>query len=241
MSYLTPSPTFPTTHWSLILSAPQSAEQREQALIKLCTAYWLPVYSYLRRQKLSPHDAEDMAQGFFLYLLESDFIERPDPTKGRFRNYLIGALRCFQASHHQRNRAEKRGGKAEFIDWASLNPEAHFAAIDHATPDPAQAYEKSWALTLLNRALERLESEQNQAGKFKSYAQLKPFLSCQPKPGDYELAAEILGTTRGHIAVLVHRLNQRLAELIQLEVAETVQNPEDVSHELHHLLKHLRN
>ncbi len=241
MPSIAPSAEFPTTHWSLLLSASENNESREKALVKLCTAYWFPVYSYLRRQNLSAHDAEDITQGFFLYLLESDFLTRPDPAKGRFRNYLIGALRCFQSNLHQRNRAEKRGGKAEFIDWSSLDPETQFAAIDQSTPDPAQAYEKSWAITLLARAIDRLEAEQRASGKFETYALLKPFLSAQPDPGDYERVAVALRTTRSHVAVLVHRLNQRLAELIQLEVAETVSNPADIPHELQHLLNQLRN
>ncbi|MDB6093827.1 MAG: polymerase sigma factor [Verrucomicrobia bacterium] len=229
-----------STQWSMILETRRDSQHRREALEKLCAAYWLPVYGYLRRRQQTPADAEDLTQGFFVHLMESDFLDRPDPSKGRFRGYLIGALKHFLGAHYERAGAQKRGGGAQFVDWHSLNAEHEFAATDQPSSDPSEAYERSWALTLLGRALGRLASEQIAAGKLQSFEILKPFLSSTPTRGDYEAAAKELGSTRTHIAVLVHRLNARYAELVKLEVAATVQDPTEVDGEMRHLMHTLR-
>ncbi len=235
-----PAAGFVSTQWSLVLGARSDSGQRREALEQLCAAYWLPIYGYLRRRGHAGPDAEDLTQGFFLYLLEGDFLDRPDPAKGRFRGYLIGAMRHYLGSHFEREGAQKRGGGVRFIDWTGLDPERELAAVDQESHDPSQAYEATWALTLLARALTRLESEQAAAGRARQFDVLKPFLSSTPTRGDYDEAARTLGTTRTNVAVWVHRLNARYAELVKLEVAATVQHPADVEQEMRHLLQALR-
>lgn len=222
------------------MAARRDATDRRPALEELCRVYWPPVYGYLRRHGCAPADAEDLTQAFFAELLEGDFLDRPDPAKGRFRGYLIGALRHFLSNHFERAGAQKRGSGVSFVDWATVDAEGEFAAIDQPKLDPSDAYETSWALTLLARALKRLETEQASAGRLPTFEILKPFLSANPSRGDYERAAVALGTTRTTVAVWVHRLNHRYAELVKLEVAETVQDPADVQSEIRHLLQALR-
>lgn len=231
---------FSPTPWSVVLEARRDSAQRRSALEQLCTAYWLPIYGYLRRRHHAPADAEDLTQAFFVYLLESDFLERSDPAKGRFRGYIVGALRHFLGSHFERENARKRGGGASHIDWAHLDAEREFTALDQPQLDPSEAYETAWALTLLARALQRLELEQSDAGKTKQFAVLKTFLSTTPTRGDYDQAAQTLGTTRTNIAVWVHRLNHRYAEIVKLEVAATVQDPAEVKSEMQHLFQAIR-
>lgn len=231
---------FAPTQWSVILATRSDAADRPAALQRLCSAYWLPVYGYLRRRGHAAADAEDLTQGFFAYLLDGDFLERPDPAKGRFRGYLVGALKHFLAQHFERTSAQKRGAGAQFIDWSSLDAEREFAACDQPQLDPSEAYEKTWALTLLARALRQLEDEQTAGGKSRVFAVLKPFLSSSPTRGDYDRAAAALGTTRTHVAVWVHRLNSRYAELVRLEVAATVRDPAEIDGEMQHLLQALR-
>jgi RNA polymerase sigma-70 factor (ECF subfamily) len=231
---------FSPTPWSVVLEARRDSAQRRTALEQLCTAYWLPVYGYLRRRQHAPADAEDLTQAFFATLLESDFLERTDPAKGRFRGYLVGALRHFLGSHFERENARKRGGGATHIDWAHPDAEREFAALDQPQLDPSEAYETTWALTLLARALHRLEEEQTAAKRARQFAVLKTFLSSTPTRGDYEQAALTLGTTRTNIAVWVHRLNHRYAEIVQLEVAATVHDPAEVKSEMQHLFQALR-
>ncbi|QYM78149.1 sigma-70 family RNA polymerase sigma factor [Horticoccus luteus] len=231
---------FASTQWSIVLASRPDATDRPAALQSLCSAYWLPVYSYLRRRNFSPADAEDLTQGFFAYVIESDFLTRPDPARGRFRGYLVGALKHFLGQHFERALAQKRGGRVRFVDWSTLDAEREFAAADQPQLDPSEAYEKTWALTLLHRALQQLEAEQIAAGRQRVFTVLRAFLSATPTRGDYDAAALALGTSRTNVAVWVHRLNHRYAELVKLEVAATVRSPDDIAAEMQHLLQALR-
>jgi RNA polymerase sigma factor (sigma-70 family) len=227
---------FAATRWSMVLGARPGAENRAKALEELCATYWAPVYAYLRRSGHAPQDAEDLTQGFFATLLEGDFLERPDPARGRFRGYLVGALKRFLGDHLERERALKRGGGVEFIEWSTEFAELGLAAAGAAPSDPGQAFEAAFAATLLDQALRRLEEEQAAAGKAVRFAALKSFLSAAPVRGDYEAAARDLGATRANVALWVHRLNERYAELVKLEVAATLVDPADLRDELRHLL-----
>ncbi len=231
---------FSPTPWSVVLEARRDSTQRRAALEQLCTAYWLPIYGYLRRRNHGPADAEDLTQAFFAHLLEGDFLERTDPAKGRFRGYLVGALRHFLGHHFEKENARKRGGGAIHIDWAHLDAEKEFAALDQPQLDPSEAYEATWALTLLARALRRLEEEQIASGRAKQFAVLKIFLSTTPSRGDYDEAAKRLETTRTNVAVWVHRLNHRYGEVVKLEVAATVQDPAEIKNEMQHLFQAIR-
>jgi RNA polymerase sigma-70 factor (ECF subfamily) len=231
---------FEPTQWSVVLAARPNAAGRRAALERLCRSYWPPVYGYLRRRGHSPADAEDLTQAFFAEIIDSDFLDRPDPDKGRFRGYLVGALRHFLSHHFERQGALKRGGAMQFVDWTTVDAEREYAAFDVPQLDPSDAYETSWALTLLARALERLGEEQRSAGRGRHFEVLKPFLSSVPTRGDYEKAAASLETTRTTVAVWIHRLNQRYAELVKLAVAETVGDPAEIQSEMRHLLQALR-
>ena len=167
------------------------------------------------------------------------YVDRPDPAKGRFRGYLLGALRHYVGSEREKQHAQKRGGADEF-KCVSLDAEHDFQAIDLPQLDPSEAYEKTWALTLLARALRQLESEQIAASKGRQFAVLQPFLSTTPTRGDYDTAAAALGTSRTNVAVWVHRLNHRYAELVKLEVAATVHDPAEVKSEMQHLFQAIR-
>jgi RNA polymerase sigma factor (sigma-70 family) len=235
-----PPAEFAPTEWSVVLQARSDSQRRREALERLCSTYWRPLYGYLRRRGHAPADAEDLTQGFFAYLLESDFLDRPDPAKGRFRGYLVGALRHFLGTHFEREQAQKRGGGARIVEWDSVDAEREFALVANSPKDASQVYETSWALALLGRALHRLEAEQADSGKARRFAVLKSFLTASPSPGDYEEAGRTLGTTRTTVAVWVHRLNQRYGELVKLEVAATVQDPADVKEEMAHILQALR-
>jgi RNA polymerase sigma-70 factor (ECF subfamily) len=228
---------FAPTQWSVVLAARPDSATRTPALERLCATYWLPVYGYIRRHGHAPSDAEDLTQGFFARLLEGNFLERPDPSKGRFRGYLIGALRNYLGDHFERLNTQKRGGGVRFLDWASLGAEREFNSPGHPQQDPAEAYDVSWAMVVFATALRRLEEEQAAAGKAALFAQLRGYLSASPSQGDYERTARKLGLTRSHVAVSVHRLNHRYRELIRLEIAATVQDPAEVKDEIRHLLR----
>jgi RNA polymerase sigma factor (sigma-70 family) len=232
----TPGGEFAPTQWSVVRDARGDEARRRPALENLCRTYWPPVYSYLRRHGHSPADAEDTTQEFFAHLMAGDFFDRPDPARGRFRGYLIGALRQFVGHERTHASALKRGGQVTFVDLGDLDLEREFAAVAHPELDPSQAYELSWAVTVLGAALSRLEREQRTAGRGAAFSALKPFLHSPPAAGDYERAAAALGTSRATVAVWLHRLTRRLGELVKLEVAATLENPDDADDELRHLL-----
>ena len=222
-----------------MLEARRDSLTRGPALEKLCSTYWLPIYSYLRRRGHSAHDCEDLTQSFFAYLMESDFLDRPDPAKGRFRGYLVGALKHFLGKHFEKENAQKRGGGAHFLDWSLIDAEREFSSLGQSQQDPREAFEMAWAMTVFSTSMRRLEREQSEAGKETQFSVLKRYLSAPPGRGDYEQSAADLGITRTHVAVAVHRLNSRYREIIRLEIASTVQDPADVKHEIAHMLKGL--
>lgn len=231
---------FGSTQWSVVLESRRDSASRRTALEKLCRTYWLPVYGYLRRRGYSTADAEDLTQGFFAHVLESDFLDRPDPEKGRFRGYLIGALKHFVARHHERENTQKRGGGTRVLDWTALDAEREFAVIDQPQLDPGATYERGWAMAVFAQALRRLAEEQAAAGHADEFAVLRPFLSSSPSQNEYAAVAEKLGLARATVAVRIFRLNRRYAELVRLEVAASVRNPADTEQEMRHLLAILR-
>ena len=228
------------TQWPMVLGARRDGPERARALEELCTSYWRPIYCFLRRRGNSSHDSEDLTQGFFVHITGGDFLDRPDPSKGRFRGFLLSALRQYLGSHFERENARKRGGGARFIAWDSADAEAEYGSLEATHRDPADIFETSWALSLLGRALARLRDEQAAAGKRASFEALSPFISATPTRGDYERVGRLLGASRTTVAVWVHRLNHRYAELVRLEVASTVQDPSEIPAEMQHLLEALR-
>lgn len=250
-----PSPShagFEETPWSTVLLARSDSPTRRAALERLCRAYWPPVYAFVRRRGFSPEDAQDLTQGFFFSILTENFFDRAEPEKGRFRGYLAGALRWYLNDHRDRLAAWKRGGRTTLVPLdAFLAAERQLGAAANSSAgsdsgsgsadgtDPAREFDRRWAQTLLESALARLAQEQTTAGRSRHFSALQGFLVDPPAKGDYERVAATLGLTRTHVAVLVHRLHQRLGEILQLHVSATVANPADVRDELQQLLRTL--
>lgn len=226
---------FATTRWSLILAA-SDASTAGPSLDALCRAYRAPVLAYLRSAAERGEDAEEQAQAFFTYFLEQRVYGQADPDRGRFRSYLLGAVRNFVSSQRRGARALKRGGGVADLGDEVLDS----VTQDHPGDDPEAAFERQWALTLIARALTRLEAEAVAAGKGAWYAQLRDFITEAPDDADYERLAAALDVRRNTLAVAVHRLRQRLGELVQEELADTVASAADVDAEQRMLAAALR-
>ena len=229
---------FATTLWNVVVTAGLEAGTSDShaALEKLCRAYWRPLYVFVRSRGYSPHDAEDLTQEFFARILESNCLNRAKADRGRFRSFLLGALKNFLADEFDRSRAVKRGGGRPLfsIDDADL---ATLIPSDSSTEaSPEKAYEKRWAITLLEQAMERLRKEYSGAGKRELFEELKKFLTGDSKARDYSEAAVALSLTANHVAVNVHRLRGRYRELVRFEVANTVSAEKEVDEEMRHLL-----
>jgi RNA polymerase sigma factor (sigma-70 family) len=228
---------FPPTLWSVVLAAGEAGSTRAQeALSALCQTYWYPLYSFLRRQGKGRHDAEDLTQAFFVHLLESSGLEKVRRERGKFRSFLLSALKHFVIDEWAKASAQKRGGGTRIVSLDADHAEAMHAAasMDHLHAEAL--FERRWAMTLLDRVLSRLETEWTQAGKRERFEQLGPFLSGEPQTVTYAEIGQRLGMTPGAVKVAVLRLRQRYRELLREEVANTVPGESDVDEELRHLL-----
>jgi len=227
---------FPPTLWSVVLLARQnSSEQSREALATLCRAYWFPLYAFLRRQGKSPHDAEDLTQGFLLHLLEKDALSRVQREKGKFRSFLLASLQYFLADERDKQMAQKRGGGAKLVELDNHDAEERYLAELADNLDPAKVFERRWATTLLERVLAKLETEFAEPGRRERFQQLQVFLLGEPKTISYAEAGKRLGIKEGAVKVAVLRLRQRFGELLRAEIASTVATPEEVEDELRHL------
>ncbi len=227
---------FETTRWSLILAAGGEAGEGRQSLESLCRAYRAPVLSYLRQLVNRDEDAEELTQAFFAYFLEQRVHDTADPQRGRFRNYLRGAVHHFVSAQRRDARALKRGGNQHMLDDSALEH------VPSTTPDsdPEAEFDRQWALTLIARALTRLEGEARAAGKGEWFIALRDFIVESPDEADYQRLAEKLGIRRNTLAVAVHRLRQRLSELVDEEMSDTVASEDDIAIEQETLASALR-
>jgi len=232
---------FNTTHWSLV-GAAQSDEvsrtQARRALDELCHAYWYPLYAFVRNRGYSPFDAQDLTQSFLIEFIGTSGFASADRERGRFRSYLLGAMKHFLAHEWHRARMQKRGGNRKFLEWDALDPETRYAAEPVQSGDPELLYDKEWALELVARAKEKLGAESEASGKRKLFDALKQSLTGD-EPSRSETAAR-LGLSEGALKAAVHRLRLRYRELLRGEIAETVHTRMEIDDEMRYLVKVLR-
>lgn len=232
---------FATTHWSVVLNAAEhSSPQAESALDNLCRSYWYPLYAYVRRRGYGPDDAAELTQEFFAQLLAKKLLHGVDPTKGRFRSWLLGVMKHFLAHEWVRARAQKRGGGQPLFSLDEIEAEQryHLEPIDQSTPE--NSFDRQWAYTVLERAAANLRSEYESSGKLALHNVLKGHLSPEDAAQSYEATAARLGLTVGAVKSAIHRLRQRYHQLIREEIAQTVTTSSEVDEEIRYLLEVIR-
>ncbi|MCP5519335.1 MAG: sigma-70 family RNA polymerase sigma factor [Verrucomicrobiales bacterium] len=208
------------------------------ALEELCRSYWYPIYAFVRRRGHPPHDAQDLTQSFLARFIETGGFAGADRERGRFRTYLLGALKHFLANEWHRARRQKRGGGVRFLEWDALAPEARYALEPCQPPDAERHYDREWARELTGRTLETLRTEWEAAGKGELFAALHTALSGEePSRGD---TARRLGLSEGALKVAIHRLRRRYRDLLRAEIAGTVADAAEVEDEMRHLVAALR-
>jgi RNA polymerase sigma factor (sigma-70 family) len=234
MHTLQGSSQFPTTRWTLVIAAgdPRRNEARS-ALVSLCENYWYPLYAYLRRRGYPADQAQDLTQEFFVRLLEGRYLDRADPEKGRFRSFLLSSLKFFAADEEDRQRAHKRGGGLVVPLEFSSGEERYQREPAH-DETPERIFERRWALSVLDRVVERLRNEFVQHSRPEYFERLKVFLLGQSDAPYAALAGE-MNTSEGALKVAIHRLRKRYRELFRQEIADTVADPADVESELRYL------
>ena len=229
---------FHTTHWSMVLLAGQAmAPHADEALESLCRTYWNPLYAYVRRQGHNPHDAQDLTQEFFARLLAKKYLSLANQERGRFRSFLLKSLKHFLVNEWQRGQSQKRGGGRQFLSLDDEAAERSYLlqpAADQMAPE--SLYDKLWAMTLLERAIERLGGEYAATGRRELFDQLKPLLLVEGGGESYRQAAAVLGLSEGAVKVAVHRVRQRFREAVRAEIAQTVATPAEVDGELRCLM-----
>lgn len=232
---------FATTHWSVVLSAGDSASpQAGAALDNLCRNYWYPLYAYVRRRGHDAEAAKELTQEFFALLLSKRLLAGVDPTKGKFRSWLLGVMNHFLAHEWARVRAQKRGGgqPAFSLDDSGADERYRSEPADESTPETI--FDRRWAFTVLDQAATRLRGEYETAGKGALYSTLKGFVSAESEPVSYEEAARHLGLSQGAVKSAIHRLRQRYQELIREEIAQTVTSMAEIDEEIRYLLAVIR-
>ena len=229
---------FPTTHWSVVLHAgANNAPQARDALETLCRQYWYPLYSFVRRQGRTHHEAEDCTQEFLSRLLAAGGLARARPERGRFRTFLLTSLRNFLSNEWHRATATKRGGGQQLLSFDGQDADTQFA-LEPADPrlTPEQAFDRNWARGLIDRAFNDLRLEYKRDGRGAVFDALAP-LAWGKCPGTTlpDQAAQ-LGMSTHAFTVALHRLRRRLGERLRAEVAETVADGADIDAELRHLI-----
>lgn len=234
------SAAFAQTHWTLVLRARGDSPEARAALSDLCAAYYRPVLAFIRRGGHDEESARDLAQEFFARLLERQGIDTVDPQRGRFRSFLLGALKHFLADMREHAQRLKRGGDQahESLD-AGTDTSPAIELPDPNTPNPEQDFDRKWALTLLDRALALLAEEHKTAGKSDYFETLKPWLTGDIEGISQAETARQLNITEGAVKVAIHRLRRQFRQYIKNEIGQTVSDTAQVDEELHHLLQAL--
>jgi RNA polymerase sigma-70 factor (ECF subfamily) len=229
-------PVFATTHWSVIIEARDAeSPQAVAALERLCRSYWYPLYAYVRRHGYSPEDAQDLTQGFFARLLARRSLSSAQPELGRFRWFLLCAVKRFLINDRERAAAAKRGGTATQVsfDLCGAEERYHFAAADQETPD--KLFDRAWALTVMQAASDHLQEEYRLEGKERVYQVLCPFLGGKQTGKTYAAAGAELGMSEGAVKVAMHRMRRRYRDLVRQEVAQTISTASNLEEELQSL------
>jgi len=231
---------FVTTQWTQVLEARGNSPEAKAALSDLCAAYYAPVFAFIRRIAPDEDGARDLTQEFFARLLARHGIDSVDPQRGRFRSFLLGAVKHFLSDMREHAHRLKRGAgqPLESID-PGTDTSPGLQLPDPNAPSPDREFDRKWALTLLDRALATLAQEHEACGKAEHFEALKPWLSGDTENISQADAAARLGVNEGAVKVAIHRLRRRFREVIKSEIGQTVSDRAQVDEELHYLLEAL--
>ncbi|MBC8876158.1 MAG: sigma-70 family RNA polymerase sigma factor [Planctomycetes bacterium] len=238
---------FATTQWTQVLAARGQSPEAKHALRELCEAYYAPVEAFIRHARRGTDDARDLTHEFLIGILAGHALDNLQRGRGRFRSYLLGAVKHFLSDARDRDLAAKRGGGQSPVSLDTLASEADAendsaAGLQIADPGgfpPDAFFDRHWALNLLDRVLSTMAREHEQAGKTQEYEALKPWLTGDAATLSPSDAAARLGTSDGAAKVAIHRLRRRFRQLVKAEIAATVADADEVPAELDYLIQAL--
>ena len=232
----TASPSFSTTHWSLVLAVRESpSPEAEAALASLCRTYWYPLFAFVRRYGYTEPDAQDLTQEFLAEFLEKEYFKRADPQRGRFRSFLLASMRNFLKLQARRSATKKRGGRMTSV---ALNQE-DFHDLRQTREDltPELLFDKRWAETVVDRVLSRLQREYASKKKAERFSLFSEFLWGSRNGSSYKELGRQSGMSVAAVKVAIYRFRERFRDLLRTEVAHTVADPDEVEDELRYLIK----
>jgi RNA polymerase sigma-70 factor (ECF subfamily) len=226
----------------MVLSAggPDSEERKgRDALAELCRTYWRPIFSFVCWRGYSPEDAQDLTQDFFVMIFKNNWFERADPSRGRFRSFLLKSLMNFLNNAADRTHAQKRGGELKFISWDEWIAEApsQISLPDNASKSvaPELLFDIRWAATVTEQTLRRLREEYESKGRLRLFEILSGYLTGERSDASYADLSSKLGIPETAVKKQLHNMRQRYRWLLRDEVAHTVENPAEVDDEIRHL------
>lgn len=234
-SFAEKSERFEETNWWVVREAAHPELGRgDAARTSLCRTYWSPIFAYIRRMGYGREDAQDLTQEFFARMLKKNYIRAAAREKGRFRSYLLVMLKRFLADHWDRTHRKKRGGGLPQVslEQGDATFRTKYEPADDLTPD--KIFDRAWAESLLNHALEVLEKECVAAGRRDTFQLLRPFITCEGDTTYAEIGGK-LGMTANNVKVAVHRLRRRFRDLLRAEIAKTAHSSEEVEAEMRDL------
>lgn len=228
---------FATTHWSLVLAAARDEDRDGRvAMERLCECYWYPLYVFVRRRGHQPEDAQDLTQAFFTRLLDKGDVARASPDRGRFRSFLLASLQNFLINEYDRSRALKRGGGARLASIDMTGAEERYVEEPASDVSPDDQFHRKWALTLLDRALNRTRLEYERSGRAALFARLADLMTGAGPDDSHRAAAAALGMTEGAVKVAVHRMRRRFRDILRSQIAETV-DADQITDEIEFLIQ----
>lgn len=232
---------FAPTRWTLVLRARGETPEARAALSELCEAHYQPVFRFLRREGRDEDAARELAQEFFARILQRGELGAADPSRGRFRSYLLGAVKHFLADRRKHERRDKRGGGAvpESLDASPVESVPLLQVADAGATVPDAWFDREWALAVMEHALNAVEAEFKSAGKAEQFSLLQPWLVGETEALSQADVARQLGLNEGAVKVAIHRLRKRFRELLRSEIAQTVAEHEDIDAELRYLIEAL--
>jgi RNA polymerase sigma-70 factor (ECF subfamily) len=225
---------FTKTHWSVVLASAQGAGD---ALERLCNSYWYPLYAHVRRQGSSPHDAQDLTQEFFAWLLASNHLSVADPELGKFRSFLLVRLDNFLSDQRKKARAQKRGGGQVIVSLdAELAEERYRLEPTTSELTPEKHFDRHWAFTVMEQTVARLREEYVAAGRAELFEELKRFQPGEDATQSYTEVAARLGLSESAMKAAIFRLRRRHRDILREEIAQTVATPAKVDEEIRYLI-----
>ena len=227
---------FHTTHWTIVFAAKNETASAQEALASLCARYWYPIYAYIRRTGATPHEAEDLTQGFFCRLLQYDWLAKVHPAGGKFRSFLLACVKNFLANERDKVLAQRRGGGVRPLPLECEEAETRymFEPADPTTPE--LLFERQWVFELLQQTVRTLREEYTASNRRELFEDLQGFLPGGEEKASRAQIAEKRGLSANALDVAIHRLRQHFGSLLRQRVAETVSSDSEVDAEIRHLM-----